>query len=73
MRKYCIVEKNFIENHAGSKARNDIADILVKDGWEPLVVHHSEEKELWIKLKCFFLPETIGVKFIIRFRKIQNC
>ena len=27
MGKYCVVEKNFIENHAGSKARNDIADI----------------------------------------------
>ncbi len=58
MRKYCIVEKNFIENHAGSKARNDIADILVKDGWEPLVVHHSEEKGTLDKIKMLFLTRN---------------
>ena len=58
MGKYCVVEKNFIENHAGSKARNDIADILVKDGWEPLVVHHSEEKGTLDKIKMLFLTRN---------------
>ena len=58
MRKYCVVEKNFIENHAGSKARNDIADILVKDGWEPLVVHHSEGKGILDKIKMLFLTRN---------------
>lgn len=58
MGKYCVVEKNFIENHAGSKARNDIADILVKDEWEPLVVHHSEEKGILDKIKMLFLTRN---------------
>lgn len=58
MGKYCVVEKNFIENHAGSKARNDIADILVKEGWEPLVVHHSEEKGTLDKIKMLFLTRN---------------
>lgn len=58
MGKYCVVEKNFIENHAGSKARNDIADILVNEGWEPLVVHHSEEKGTLDKIKMLFLTRN---------------
>ncbi len=58
MGKYCVVEKNFIENHAGSKARNDIADILVREGWEPLVVHHSEEKGTLDKIKMLFLTRN---------------
>lgn len=58
MGKYCVVEKNFIENHAGSKARNDIADILVKEGWEPLVVHHSEEKGTLDKIKMLFFTRN---------------
>lgn len=55
MKKYCVVEKNFVENHAGSKARNDIADTLMKNAWIPLVVHHSEEKGILDKIKMVFL------------------
>lgn len=54
MAKYCIVERNFVENHAGSKARNDVADILTKNGWIPLSVHHSEEKGNWDKIKMLY-------------------
>lgn len=50
MKKYCVVERNFKENHAGSKARNDVADILMGMQFQPLYVHHSEEKGVIDKL-----------------------
>lgn len=55
MGKYCIVEKNFVENHAGSKARNDIAQILIEHKWLPLTVHHSEEKGTLDKIRMIFI------------------
>ena len=38
MKKYCVVEKGLLEQHAGSKARCDAGQILVKKGWEPVYV-----------------------------------
>ncbi len=51
MEKYCIVEKKLCENHAGAKAREDVANILLAEKWKPLIVHHSEEKGVLDKLK----------------------
>ena len=45
MKKYCIVEKGLNEQHAGSKARNDVADTLIKEGWNPLRVSPPVVKE----------------------------
>jgi hypothetical protein len=39
MKKYCIVENGLLEQHAGSKARRDVADILIGLGWEACPVH----------------------------------
>ncbi len=36
MDQYIIAEKNSVENHAGSKARNDIVNILMSKGWKPV-------------------------------------
>lgn len=55
MEKYCVIEKDFVENHAGSKARNDIAQILIKNHWRSLTVHHSEEKGILDKIKMVFV------------------
>ncbi len=38
MNRYIIAEKHSVENHAGSKARNDIVNILMNKGWEPVWV-----------------------------------
>ena len=45
VKKYCIVEKGLNEQHAGSKARNDVADTLIKEGWNPLRVSPPVVKE----------------------------
>lgn len=37
-KKYCVVEKGLLEQHAGSKARSDAARILTQKGWEPVWV-----------------------------------
>ncbi|MFR8033336.1 MAG: hypothetical protein ACLU6W_04860 [Lachnospiraceae bacterium] len=55
MDKYCIIEKKMYENHAGAKAREDIATILLQEKWIPFVVHHSEQKGTLDKLKMAFL------------------
>lgn len=39
MKKYCIVENGLLEQHAGSKARRDVADTLIGLGWEACTVH----------------------------------
>lgn len=39
MKKYCVVENGLLEQHAGSKARRDVADILLRLGWEACPVH----------------------------------
>lgn len=39
MKKYCIVENGLLEQHAGSKARRDVADTLIGLGWEACPVH----------------------------------
>lgn len=39
MKKYCVVEKGLLEQHAGSKARCDAAQILIEKGWEPAYVN----------------------------------
>lgn len=39
MKKYCVVEKGLLEQHAGSKARCDAGQILIKKGWEPVYVN----------------------------------
>lgn len=39
MKKYCIVENGLLEQHAGSKARRDVADTLIRLGWEACPVH----------------------------------
>ncbi len=57
MSSFCVVEKNNYENHAGSKARNDVAAILEKHSYIPLSVHHSEEKGTADKL--FMAAATI--------------
>lgn len=51
MKNFCVIEKNSRENHAGSKARNDVAEILERCGYTPICVHHSEEKGTIDKLK----------------------
>ena len=55
MKNFCVIEKNSRENHAGSKARNDVAEILENCGYTPVCVHHSEEKGTLDKLKMSVL------------------
>ena len=55
MDKYCVVERDFKENHAGSKAREDVAEIAALQGWKPLIVHHSERKGTLDKIRMSFL------------------
>ena len=40
--RFCIVEKNLREHHAGSKARNDVADILRNCEWNEIIVSSPE-------------------------------
>ncbi|RZS92682.1 hypothetical protein [Cuneatibacter caecimuris] len=63
LKKYCIIEKNFKENHAGSKARIDIGKIMQDAGWQPVCVHQSREKGLFDKIRmCFVtLADWFGV------------
>lgn len=39
MSDFCVVENGLLEQHAGSKARCDVAEILIKEGWKPVYVH----------------------------------
>lgn len=55
MERYCVIERNMRENHAGAKAREDVSGILLGDGWIPFQVHHSEQKGLLDKLKMVLL------------------
>lgn len=50
MSSFCIIERSNEKHHAGSKARKDVADILIRNGFEPICVHHSNEKGLPEKL-----------------------
>lgn len=43
MTKYVICEKMYSANHAGPKARTDVADILAADGWRRLFVQRRED------------------------------
>lgn len=45
MKRYCIVEKQLLEHHAGAKARTDIAAILISDGWSALSVQPIRKRE----------------------------
>ena len=45
MQKYCVVEKRLLEHHAGAKARSDVADILMSEGWKPVCVHQIQKRE----------------------------
>ena len=51
MNNYCIVERDSHEFHAGSKARNDVGQILTDQGWTALPVHRSRGKGIPDKLK----------------------
>ena len=51
MNNYCIVERDSHEFHAGSKARNDVGQILTQQGWTALPVHRSRGKGIPDKLK----------------------
>lgn len=51
MNNYCIVERDSHEFHAGSKARNDVGQILTDQGWTALSVHRSRGKSIPDKLK----------------------
>lgn len=51
MKQYCIVERDSHEFHAGSKARNDVGEILAGQGWTALPVHRSQGKGVADKLK----------------------
>ena len=43
MKNFCVIEKNSRENHAGSKARNDVAEILEADGVNVRSGHHCAQ------------------------------
>lgn len=51
MKNYCMVERDSHEFHAGSKARNDVGEILAAQGWTALSVHRSQRKGVPDKLK----------------------
>lgn len=51
MKQFCIVERDSHEFHAGSKARNDVGEILTAQGWTALPVHRSQGKGTPDKLK----------------------
>lgn len=51
MKQFCIVERDSHEFHAGSKARNDVGEILASRGWTALPVHRSQGKGILDKLK----------------------
>lgn len=49
--RYLVVEQEAKENHAGAKARNDIAHILLANGWTPLSVTKGDGKGTLDKLR----------------------
>lgn len=49
--KYLVVEQRANENHAGAKARNDIAQILLSHEWTPLRVTKGDGKGMADKLR----------------------
>lgn len=51
MKQFCIVERDSHEFHAGSKARNDVGEILTAQGWTALPIHRSQGKGTPDKLK----------------------
>ena len=50
-KKYVIIERENYENHAGAKARNDIAQILTQNGWTPMRVTKGDGKGFLDKLR----------------------
>lgn len=63
MDRYIIAEKNSVENHAGSKARNDIVTIVTGKGWKPLWV--TKENGGGIKNKIAMCFITIKDWFLV--------
>lgn len=51
MDRFCVVEKRAKGHHAGAKARNDIADILMGNGWKPVFVHSWKNNSFGEKAK----------------------
>lgn len=68
MGKYCIVENGLLERHAGSKARCDVAQILLRHGWIPIYV-----KPLKVRYNVSYL-ERIRVipNFVTEWRNISK-
>ena len=68
MGKYCIVENGLLEQHAGSKARCDVAQILLRHGWIPIYV-----KPLKVRYNVSYL-ERIRVipNFVTEWRNISK-
>lgn len=52
MTKYVICERSLHHAHAGSKARDDIRQLLEQDAWKPFEVHPGENKGYVDKLLC---------------------
>lgn len=42
--RYYVTEKEHLEKHAGAKARNDVSEILLQNGWTPVTVHYNSHK-----------------------------
>lgn len=55
MKKYCMIETGYRENHAGPKARVDVGEILKRAGWETVEVHQSRKGGIRDKLKMAFV------------------
>ena len=62
MKQFCIVERDSHEFHAGSKARNDVGEILTAQGWTALPVHRSQGKGTPDKLKMGLEPTTPSLR-----------
>ena len=60
MTNYVICERSLHHAHAGSKARDDIRQVLESQSWQPFEVRPGENKGYFDKLVCVRLPIGIG-------------
>ena len=52
MTNYVICERSLHHAHAGSKARDDIRQVLESQSWQPFEVRPGENKGYFDKLVC---------------------
>ena len=68
MTNYVICERSLHHAHAGSKARDDIRQVLESQSWQPFEVRPGENKGYFDKLVC--VGRTLGTNRSLRGRGV---